>query len=211
MPSAIPLREAGAAPSHRASEWFEGAVLRALPDLLGAARRLTRNAADAEDLVAEAVARAWSAREQLKEPAAFRGWIFRILTNTCISQRRSRKARPETELPDEADGEEFSLFERVHQPVLLWWGNPETDFLNRLLREDLQRAVDSLPEDFRAVVVLADLQGLSYQEIADVLEVPIGTVRSRLARARSRLQKALWAHAVDAGIATQRTTEGEAP
>jgi RNA polymerase sigma-70 factor (ECF subfamily) len=95
---------------------------------------------------------------------------------------------------------EFSLFERLHQPFLLWWGTPEQDFLDRLLREDLIRAIEALPERFRIVVVLADVQGLSYLEIAGSLEVPIGTVRSRLARGRALLQKALWDHACDAGL-----------
>jgi RNA polymerase sigma-70 factor (ECF subfamily) len=98
------------------------------------------------------------------------------------------------------DHDDFSLFERLHQPILLWWSNPEQQFLDRLLRADLERAVDSLPENYRVVVVLADLQGLTYQEIADNLEVPIGTVRSRLARGRAMLQKALWRHGEDAGI-----------
>jgi RNA polymerase sigma-70 factor, ECF subfamily len=105
----------------------------------------------------------------------------------------SLEAREEQEEP-------FSLFERLHQPFLLWWGSPEQEFLDKLLREDLECAVDALPEVYRVVVVLADLQGFSYQEIADALGLRIGTVRSRLARGRSLLQKALWEHAVDAGL-----------
>jgi RNA polymerase sigma-70 factor (ECF subfamily) len=97
-------------------------------------------------------------------------------------------------------GEAFSLFEEIHQPFLLWWGNPEQEFLNKLLREDLERAVDGLPEAYRAVVVLADLEGLAYAEIAESLDIPVGTVRSRLARARAQLQKALWIHAQEAGL-----------
>jgi RNA polymerase sigma-70 factor (ECF subfamily) len=101
---------------------------------------------------------------------------------------------------DEGDRETFSLFERLHTPILMWWGNPEQDFLENLLREDLARALDAVPEAFRVVVVLADVQGFAYQEIATTLDIPIGTVRSRLARARALLQKALWTHAQDAGI-----------
>jgi RNA polymerase sigma-70 factor (ECF subfamily) len=88
----------------------------------------------------------------------------------------------------------------LHQPFLLWWGNPEQEFLTHLLQEDLERALAQLPEPYRLAVLLADVQGLSYQEIADALELPIGTVRSRLARGRSQLQKALWKHAQDAGL-----------
>ena len=179
--------------------WFEQAMLEILPDLLGAAWRLTRNREDAEDLVGETVTRAWLGVDKLRERERFRGWVFRILTNLYISQRRARASRPEEEpLADEAA--EFSLFERLHQPFLLWWSTPEQEFLDKLVREDLFRAIDSLPDVFRVVTVLADVEGLSYQQVADALDVPVGTVRSRLARGRGLLQKALWQHAMDAGL-----------
>lgn len=181
--------------------WFERSILGVLPDLVGAARRLTKNAADAEDLVAEAVAKAWLGLAKLKDRSRFRGWIFRILTNEFLAQRRSAASQHEAEpLPDETG---FSIFEQLHQPFLLWWSNPEKEFLDKLLREDIVRAIDSIPETFRVVVIFADVQGLSYQEIADALGIPIGTVRSRLARGRSILQKALWEHARDAGVRAQ--------
>lgn len=190
--------------------WFGDAVLAILPDLTGTARRLTRNEADAEDLVAEAVARAWIGFGSLKDRQQFRGWIFRILTNLFISQRRADAVRPDEEqLPDEAS--EFSLFEQLHQPFLLWWSNPEREFLDKLVREDFERGLDSLPEAFRLAVIMADLGGASYGEIARQLDVPIGTVRSRLARGRSLLQKALWEHARDAGLRVpQRDPNDEA-
>ena len=180
--------------------WFERSVLGVLPDLVSAAQRLTRNAADAEDLVAEAVAKAWLGLATLKERDRFRGWIFRILTNEFLATRRSQPSGVKQESLPEEGGSEFSLFEQLHQPFLLWWGNPEKEFLDKLLREDLVRAIDSVPETFRVVVILADIQGLSYREIAEALGVPVGTVRSRLARGRSHLQKALWEHARDAGV-----------
>lgn len=186
------------------AEWFERAVLDVLPDLVGAAKRLTRDATAAEDLVAEAVAKAWLGLASLKDRERFRGWIFRILTNEFLAQRRLRSTQMESEpLPDE--GMEFSLFEQLHQPFLLWWSNPEKEFLDKLLREDLVRAIDSVPEAFRVVVICADIEGLSYQEIADALGIPVGTVRSRLARGRSCLQKALWEHARDAGWRPRQT------
>jgi RNA polymerase sigma-70 factor (ECF subfamily) len=185
-------------------ERFEQQVIGLLDDLLGAAIRLAKNRHDAEDLVAEAVTKAWGSRESLKEAERFRPWIFRILTNCFLTECRKRAVRPAAEVSVDAvadePGEAFSLFEEIHQPFLLWWGNPEQEFLNKLLREDLERAVDGLPEAYRAVVVLADLEGLAYAEIAESLDIPVGTVRSRLARARAQLQKALWIHAQEAGL-----------
>lgn len=182
--------------------WFSEAVAEILPELFGTARRLTRNTADAEDLVAEAVARAWRGSDALADRSAFRRWMHRILANTYTSWWRAAEARPVVEsLMDETSTDEsFSLFERLHQPFLLWFSTPEQVFLNELLREDLERAIDQLPEPFRIAVVLSDVQGLSYQEIADALHVPIGTVRSRLARGRVTLQRALWQHGIDAGL-----------
>jgi RNA polymerase sigma-70 factor (ECF subfamily) len=178
--------------------WFEQAVLAVLPELLGTGRRLARNREDAEDLAAEAITRAWLHRATLRDRDRFAGWILRILTNLFLSQRRSEASHPpETSLDVE---EEFSLFERLHQPFLLWWGSSEQEFLDRLLREDLIRAIEGLPEPFRMVVLLADVEGFSYSEIGESLAVPVGTIRSRLARGRALLQKALWEHACDAGL-----------
>ena len=181
-------------------DWFEGAVVELLSDLFGTALRLTRNRADAEDLVADTVARAWTHLDELADRARLRGWLFRILTNAFLSARRTDTRRGVHESLDETTEDGFSLFEQLHAPVLLFWGTPERAFLDKLLREDLARALDALPEPFRLVVVLADMHGYAYQEIAETMGVPIGTVRSRLARARAMLQKALWTHARDAGL-----------
>jgi RNA polymerase sigma-70 factor, ECF subfamily len=196
------LEETSAVPTASDRAWFAGEVDALLPVLYGTAVRLCRDAADAEDLVADAVAKAWAALPSLRERRAFRGWLFRILGNAYVSQWRAAAARPEHESLDAVDAEGFSLFERLHQPILLWWGNPELEFLNRLLREDLERALDRLPDVFRTAVVLVDVQGLSYRDAAEILEVPVGTVRSRLARGRGLLQKHLWEHAPDAGPST---------
>lgn len=183
--------------------FFEQEITGLLDRLYSAALRLAKNRADAEDLVAEAVTRAWTNFESLHDRRCFRGWLFRILTNTFLSD--CRKTAPVslealTETRDEDDEPAFSLFDRLHQPFLLWWDNPEQEFLNKLLQEDLQRAVDALPEVFRMPVILSDLQGLTYQEIAEALGVPVGTVRSRLNRGRALLQKALWQQAQEAGL-----------
>ena len=185
---------------------FEKQVLELLPTLHGVARRLTCGEADAEDLVAEAVARAWHARDALEDESAFRAWIFRILHNGFISDKRRLASRAEIAAgwDTEEDGEEdarFSIFEQMHQPFLLWFSNPEQQFLDKLLREDLERALCALPEHHRIVVVLSDLEDFTYGEIATALDIPVGTVRSRLARARSALQEILWKSAREYGLA----------
>lgn len=185
--------------------WFAEQIDDLLPDLYGAAVRLCRDRTEGEDLVAEAVEKAWRALPSLRERSAFRGWVFRILNNAFLSQRRSLRSKVEQEPLDTTS--EFSLFERLHQPILLWWGNPETQFINRLLREDLERAIDALPDQYRVVVVLVEIQGLAYREVADLLDIPVGTVRSRLARGRSQLQEALWEHATEQGLRDQEGTE----
>lgn len=180
--------------------FFESRVLALTDRLYGTALRLTRHASEAEDLVAETVTRAWSRLDDLRDLDRFEGWIFKILTNGFVSERRKRAW--DRELPDgrEAAELEFSLFRRLHQPFLLWWGTPEQAFLDKLLREDLQRALDGLPEAQREAVVLVDVHGWSYAEVAELFEVPIGTVRSRLNRGRSALQEALWEQAEARGI-----------
>jgi RNA polymerase sigma-70 factor (ECF subfamily) len=142
--------------------------------------------------------------------------MFRILNNTFMSDVRRAGARPRLEsidCDDAADEEhDFSLFEKMHQPFLLWFGNPEEEFLNKLLRADLDRALAALPDEHRVVVVLADLEEFRYGEIAETLGIPVGTVRSRLSRARAALQKLLWQQASDRGLAgasAMRAAAGE--
>ena len=202
LSSDVPMSPGDPAELGRAARavWFEREVVPLLPDLLGTALRLAKNHADAEDLVADAITTAWSRLPGLRDATSFRSWIFRIMSNRFVSDCRARASRGMVALDDDEDIEDFSLFAVLHQPILLWWSNPEQDFLDRLLREDLERAVDALPECFRVVVVLVDIQSFSYQEVADTLEIPIGTVRSRLARGRALLQKSLWLHAQDAGV-----------
>jgi RNA polymerase sigma-70 factor (ECF subfamily) len=180
--------------------FFEAEIQRLLGRLYGVALRLTRNQADAEDLVSETTVKAWSKLDQLEDRQSFPKWVFRILTNTFISSRRGAHLERTTSL--EEDGEQpFSLFEKLHQPFLLWWSNPEQELLNKLLYDDIECALDSLPESFRTIVVLVDIEGYAYGEVAESLGVPIGTVRSRLSRARSMLQRALWEQAKSAGLA----------
>jgi RNA polymerase sigma-70 factor, ECF subfamily len=187
--------------------WYADQVEALLPELYGTARRLTGNEVEAEDLVAETVAKGWAALASLDDRSAARAWLFRIQNNLWISRWRSARGQAVHEPLDTAGDEPFSLFDRLHRPLLLWGGNPELEFLNRLLREDLARAIDALTDPFRTVVVLVDVQGLSYRDAADLLGVPVGTVRSRLARGRSQLQEQLWQHAVEAGLRPSAETE----
>jgi RNA polymerase sigma-70 factor (ECF subfamily) len=184
-------------------EFFRAEIERLMDRLYGTALRLTRNRADAEDLVAETVTKAWAHLGELADRRCFQKWLLRILANTFVSDRR--RARPEVHI--ELDDCPFSLFERMHQPFLLWWSNPELELINKLLREDIEAAIDAIPAEFRAVLVLVELNGQSYAEAADALGLPVGTVRSRLARARSRLQRALWEQACDAGLRKARVAD----
>jgi RNA polymerase sigma-70 factor (ECF subfamily) len=186
--------------------WFSGEVSALLPSLYGAAVRLCHDRCNAEDLVAEALAKAWQKLPTLADRQAFPAWLLRILTNIYLTQHRAAKSRPEVEGLG-GDAGDFSLFERLHQPILLWWGNPEQEFLDGLLRRDLASAIDALPEPFRTVVILVDIIEMSYAEVAHQLGVPVGTVRSRLSRGRSQLQRSLWQHAHQIGSGT-RAEEG---
>jgi RNA polymerase sigma-70 factor (ECF subfamily) len=181
---------------------FEAEVDRLMDRLYGTALRLARNRADAEDAVADALVKAWAGFDGLQDLQSFEKWIFRILVNTFISEQRRRRSRP---VEERIDGDEeldrFSLFETVHQPFLLWWSNPEQQLLDRLLREDIEHALEALPEEFRVVVIMVEVSGFSYAEAAATLEIPIGTVRSRLSRGRAALQRALWRQASQLGIA----------
>lgn len=192
--------------SDSARRFFEREVERLTDRLYGTALRLTRSADDAEDAVAEAVGRAWTRLDELHDPAQFEGWLFRILHTTCISLWRRRRCRQDRETgldaadPEAAGEQRFSLFEQLHQPFLLWWGSPEHHVLNGLLREDIQQALDDLPDGFRIIVVLIEVEGYTYREVSEMLDTPLGTVQSRLNRARSRLQASLWERAREAGL-----------
>lgn len=208
----IPENVTTRAPPERSERRFEAEIETLIPKLFATAVRLTRDPVDAEDLVEDAIVRAWSSLDSLQDPDALDAWLHRILTNTFISQRRSEQARPGTEpyVEEPTDEGGFSLFERLHQPFLLWQSNPEQDFLNRLLRDDLARAIDDLPDAYRIAVVLVDVQGFSYRSAAETLEVPIGTVRSRLARGREQLQRSLWRQAIEGGLRSRSEDRTEA-
>jgi RNA polymerase sigma-70 factor (ECF subfamily) len=169
-------------------ERFERDVLPHLPHLYGAALRLTRNPADAEDLVQEAYLRAYRGFAGFEEGTNLRAWMYRILTNTFINSYRKKQREPVTVQDDEI--EDWFLYDRLGAAGVE--ASAEAEVLDRLPDEEVQRALEALPEGFRMAVLLADIEGFSYKEIAEILEIPIGTVMSRLHRGRKALQKALW-------------------
>lgn len=190
--------------------FFQNQTLALADSLYRTALRLTRNESEAEDSVSESVAKAWAALDTLADDAAFKPWLFRVLVNTIRS--RQRKSGRELSIEDcggEAEGDEFWLFDRLCQPVLLWWNNPEQVFLNKLLHEDLQAALDALPPCYGAAIALVVMEDCSYREAADILGIPLGTVRSRVRRGRSLMQRALWRQAQEAGIKPNDTLSNE--
>lgn len=167
------------------------------PQLFSAALRLTRNRTDAEDLVQEALLRAYRGYGGFEEGTNLRAWLFRILTNTFINSYRAKQRRPqETEM---ADTDDLYLYRRVNtidQAAL----SAEDTMFTLFTDDEVKQALEDLPENFRLPVLLADVEGFSYQEIADMLEIPIGTVMSRLHRGRKRMQQALAEFAADRGL-----------
>jgi RNA polymerase sigma-70 factor, ECF subfamily len=202
--SLLPDRQEGSPPpGDDARVWFEQQIFLLLPELRSAALHFTHNRADAEDLVAEAVAKAWEHLPSLADPARFRGWVFRILSNSWISVHRARRSRPvERSLPLEDD--RLSLL-RSSNDTLLGGGMPaEQDDSTLDLAEDLARAIDALPEHFRAAVLAVVVEGLSYRDAARALGLPIGTLRSRLFRGRARLRELLRERGWRTGLPQER-------
>jgi len=188
--------------------YFSDRIEESMHSLYMMAYRLTGNNADAQDLAADAVTKAWSAITTLEDKSRFRAWLFRILHNCFISDYRKKSIRPTESSYDEitGEGEEHeitSLLVKQSDEFLYWWGNPEREFVNSLLGDDIMAAIESLPEAFRVTVLLINVEGFSYDETADILGVPPGTVRSRMKRGRTLLQKILWEQAKEAGLITE--------
>ena len=191
-------------------QWFSKSIEESMDSLYALALRLTRNSADAEDLVAESVIKAWSAVKTLEDRSRFRPWMFRILHNCFISQYRKKSVRPvessyDEQGMEERSGEVADLLVKQSNEFLNWWANPEREVINNMLGKDITAAIESLPEVFRVTVQLINVEGLSYDETAEVLGVPPGTIRSRMRRGRTLLQKALWEQALEAGLISSST------
>ena len=174
-------------------ESFERQAEKVFPSVLGTALRLTRSREDAEDLAQEAIVRAYDAYERF-DGTNFKAWMLRIVTNLYINRYRQRQRGPQLgSLEDEGAIEPVSSESEL----------PDRLLFDNAVGAEIEEALSKVPEDFRMAVILSDIEGLSYQEIADATNVPIGTVRSRLARGRSLLRKTLEGYAVKEGYLKQ--------
>jgi RNA polymerase sigma-70 factor (ECF subfamily) len=175
---------------------FEKAAMPFVDSLYNTAYRMTRNAEDAEDLVQETYLKAYKYYDKFKEGTNFKAWLFKILKNTFINSYRKKQLEPVKS--DFADIEE--TFEtQVSDEVTNRTKDPEEELLEDVLDEDVQQALENLPDDYRMAVILADLEGFSYKEIAEILEVPLGTVMSRLYRGRKLLEEEMLRYAREHG------------
>jgi len=170
---------------------------------------LCNNKFDADDLVSETILKAYENFGRVKDESKIKQWLFRILNNQFISNYRSRKKFVEVESEDNEykndNIESFSLFEAIAKSDYVEEGNPEKQFISELTQHQITNAITELPEEFRAALILCDMEDFSYAEISEILKVPIGTVRSRISRARKILQKKLWLQARELGIKTSKT------
>jgi RNA polymerase sigma-70 factor (ECF subfamily) len=182
---------------------FTDLAMEYMPSLYSAALRMTRNPSDAEDLVQETYLKAYRAFGSFEAGTNLKAWLYRILTNTFINSYRARKRRPEQ--TDLDDVEELFLYRRLGGLEAAAAGrSAEEEVLDRFTETDVKEAVESLPEQFRLAVLLADVEGFSYKEIAEILDIPIGTVMSRLHRGRRALQKALYEFGLSRGLVGDR-------
>ncbi len=180
------------------SEDFEAGVLAQLDSLYRTALRMTNNPQEAEDLVQETMLKAFRFAHTYQPGTNLRAWLFRILNTSAINRYRKQATHPVTiSLPE---GEDFYLYNRIKdlsgQELSL---GAEEEVLSKYLDEDVYNALRDLPPNFRMAIILADIEGLSYKEIAQALQIPIGTVMSRISRARRQLQQSLWKYAKDRG------------
>jgi RNA polymerase sigma-70 factor (ECF subfamily) len=182
---------------------FADLAMEHMSSLYSAAMRMTRNPADAEDLVQETYLKAYRGFGGFTEGTNLKAWLYRILTNTYINSYRAKQRRPdETDLDDVED---LYLYRRIGGLDGSRMGRSAEDELLDLFSEaEVKAAVEALPENFRMAVLLADVEGFSYKEIAEIMDIPIGTVMSRLHRGRKALEKGLYDFAV-----ANRLTEPE--
>ena len=188
---------------------FADQAMQYAPQLYSAALRMTRNQADAEDLVQETYLRGFRAFGGFEQGTNLRAWLFRILTNAYINRYRAKQRRPvESDL---GDLEDLYLYKRLGSMETAAASlSAEQQFLDIFPDDEVKQALENLPENFRLPVILADVEGFAYKEIAEMLDIPIGTVMSRLHRGRKAMQKALFAYAEAHGLtdgASERSRE----
>jgi RNA polymerase sigma-70 factor, ECF subfamily len=174
---------------------FETEVLPHLDRLYSAALRYTRDATDAEDLVQETVAKAYRSFHQYREGTNLKAWLYRVLHTTYISMYRKAQRRPQESLQDEID--DFSFYDELSRTT---GSSPEREVLDTFTADEVKDALAQLPDTFREAVYLADVEGFSYKEIAQIMDTPVGTVMSRLHRGRKSLQQALHSYARGRGL-----------
>ena len=176
-------------------ERFEREALVHIDALMRTARRMTKTDADAEDLVQETMLKAYRFFDKFEEGTNCKAWLFKIMTNIFINDYRSKSRSPMSVNVDEID--DSFLYGQLAATAPS--DNPEKELFAKIFDDDVKRAIEELPEDFRLVVVLSFLEGFSYQEIADIADLQLGTVKSRLHRGRKLLQKALYEYAIKNG------------
>ena len=188
-----------------AQEQFTADAMQYAPQLFSTALRITRNRSDAEDLVQETYIKGWRSFHTFQEGTNLRAWLFRIMTNTYINKYNAQKRKgTEVELDDV---EELFLYKRlgsIDQSQLS--SSAEDQMLELFTDVEVKSALEELPEDFRIPVLLSDVDGFSYKEISEMLEIPIGTVMSRLHRGRKAMQKMLYEYARDRGLIVEPVT-----
>jgi RNA polymerase sigma-70 factor (ECF subfamily) len=180
-------------------EDFTHDAMQHAPQLFSTAMRMTRNRGDAEDLVQETFIKAWRSFATYQQGTNLRAWLFRIMTNTYINKYNAQQRKPtETELDDV---EELFLYKRlgaVDQSQLSQ--SAEDQMLSLFTDDEVKKSLEELPEQFRIPVLMSDVEGFSYKEIAEILEIPLGTVMSRLHRGRKAMQKMLYEYAKERGL-----------
>lgn len=187
---------------------FAEQAMQYAPQLYSAALRMTRNQADAEDLVQETYLRGFRSFHTFTEGTNLRAWLFRILTNAYINTYRAKQRRPiESDL---ADVEELYLYKRLGSMETAAASlSAEEQFLDLFTDDEVKTALEDLPENFRLPVLLADVDGFAYKEIAEILDIPVGTVMSRLHRGRKAMQRALYEYAEARGITAKGPDTGD--